>query len=162
MSEEMDVDWNEKEEGGGATFIEKQRYPLIVKEVTKGASATNLTPFMKIAMVTQENEPAWDKTLWMTPKALYRAEEWFKALQLPTEGKVKLNLPRLAGIRLTAQCSFRTYKDTDGKEHKAVEWINPEPVKIGGAPAATDHGGMAKMAPPAAPKEEASSDEVPF
>ena len=163
----MRVNWNDKEEGGGAVFTNGQRYSLMVKEVKEGASKEKLTPFMKISLVTTENEPAWDKTLWMTPKALYRAEEWFNALQLPIEGDIDLDLPRLAGIRLTAECSFREYDDVDkqGKpvKRKAVEWINPEPVKIGVAhAAAAPGGGMAKAAPAAAPKQEASSDEVPF
>lgn len=156
----MRVNWNDKEEGG-ATFIEKQRYPLVVKEVKEGASSEKLTPFMKIILATMEGEPAWDKTLWMTPKALYRAEEWFKSLGLSTDGDQDYDLSRLAGIRLTAECSFRRYKDTDGKEHKAVEWINPQKMTIGqGTPAPA--GGMGKMAPPREQRPEAACDEVPF
>lgn len=154
----MRVNWNEQEEGGGATFIEKQRYPLVVKEVKEGASTEKLTPFMKIMLVTEEGEPAWDKTLWMTAKALYRATEWFKAMGLPTEGDQNYDLARLAGIRLTAECSFRKYTD-NGQEKKAVEWVNPQKVTIG-SPAPT--GGMGEMAPPKEARSPINDQEVPF
>lgn len=154
----MKYNFDEMETGGGPTFQEKKRYALVVNNIKEGFSKDKGTPYMKIILATPEGESAWDKTLWMTPKALYRAQEWFAAMGLPTAGEVDVVPENLSGIRLTAECAYRKYSD-NGVEKKAVEWVAPQKVAIGNAPAPA--AAQAQKAPATAP---ASSmiDEVPF
>ena len=160
----MDVDFDDAE-SSFIKFNAGERYNLVIQGA-EGGENDNGTPFLKIILQTEDGRSAYDHMMYLTPKALYRAQEWFKAMGLSDSGKVKFEPERLAGIRLSAECYLEPYTVNEGtpeqKTYQNTKWCKPVQIKIGGAPAKTSPGGMAKMAPAAAPKQEASSDEVPF
>ena len=141
--------WNMNNDGMGKRFEKGVRYDLIVSRGEEGESSNKGTPFLKIYFETPDLEKAYDKTLYNTEKAAYRMIEWAKAMGFPYEGDVDIPTDRMAGIHITAECSYR--KADDGKEY--LEWINPLPVKISSPAAASRK--------PATVKEE-EDDHIPF
>jgi hypothetical protein len=130
-----EVDFDKSE--GPVKFEEGKRYKLIVMQAEEGLSSVKQTPFLKLHLQTAEGVSAYDHTIYLTPKALGFAQEWFKAMGLPTQGKVKYDPERLGGIRLTAECYLEPYTVNQGtadeKTYHNTRWRNPEPVTFGGA-----------------------------
>jgi pyruvate/2-oxoglutarate dehydrogenase complex dihydrolipoamide acyltransferase (E2) component len=153
--------WN-FDDSDGRKFKKGVRYNLVVSHAEEGESANKGTPFLKIHLETEALEKAYDKTLWNTEKAAYRAKEWARALGFVDQGDVDMDADSLKGIRITAECSY--YKGDDDREY--IEWINPLPVKIGDpapaaqAPAAAPAPAPAQAAQP--PANNTPVEEVPF
>lgn len=154
MSKEIEVDFDTAE---GATFKQGQRYKLFIDSAKEVFGKTNGTQGIELklsAEVNGEMENAYTHTIWLSPKALFRAQKWYAAMGLQSTGKVRVEPARLAGIRLTAKCALETYSDADGKQHTATKWEDPERIAIGNAPAQPE--------PAAAAASEAGNDDVPF
>jgi hypothetical protein len=153
MSKEIEVNFDDAE---GATFKQGQRYKLYIDSAKEVFGKTNGTQGIELklsAEVNGEMVDAFKHTIWLSPKALFRAQKWFIAMGLQSNGKVRVEPARLAGILLTAECAQETYNDADGKQHTATKWEDPERITIGNAPAQPE---------PAAAAAEAGSDDVPF
>jgi hypothetical protein len=151
--------WNLNNEGGGgsgAKFEAGKRYVLIVADAKEGMSKEKQTEYLKISFETEGLEKAYDKTLWNTEKAAYRMIEWARAMKFPCEGVVELDPTKMRGIKLSAECSFTKPDPNDPQKRTYVEWINPEPVTIGGAPAS------APAAAKPAPAASKVNDDIPF
>lgn len=137
----------------GATFEKGKRYPLVVSGAREGTGKTNATPFLEIKFQTETGEDAHSVTLYNTPKAMFRAVPWFKALQLDTKGNVSVYPDRLPGIRLSAVAGKETYTDANGDSHEKTTWTNPEPFIVGEAAPVTPA--------PSKPAAETAQGDVP-
>ena len=146
----MRVNFNDEETNFDKPFIKGVRYTLVVDRAEEGESKEKGTPFLKLHLKTEEGASAYDRTLWITNKALYHAKPWFKALGLPTEGEVDIPVDQLGGIRLTAEAG---YKKSDDGTKEYLEWGKPEPITIGG---------VGQLAPAREPARETSNEDVPF
>lgn len=164
----MDVNFDEAE--GGMRFEEKKRYPLIVNSAEEIYGKQNGTPGLKLKLITdnEKMDDAYEAMIWLSPKALFRAQEWFKALGLKTEGKVSVDPSKLSGIRITAECYYDKYTVEDKtaatgvRECRAVRWHKPERVVIGGSSAPAPAAAPEERTAPAAASQSESVDEVPF
>lgn len=139
-------------------FKKGERYHLVVDRA-EDKEANSGTAFLKIYFkLADTGEKAFDKALWNTEKAAYRAKEWARAMGFGDEGNVDLAPEKLAGIHITAEADYQLNKD-DGKHY--LEWINPEPISGTAQQAAP--AGQAAAAPPQE-QAQASGDveEVPF
>ena len=134
----MNVNFDEYEpsfkfEGG-------KRYNLVVISAEEGESA-NSKPFLKLKLETTDLHNAYEHDIWLTPKALGFAQEWFKALGLPDKGNVNIPSDKvdetLRGIHFTAECYFEPYtvnKGTpDEKTYQNTKWCKPERIAVGAA-----------------------------
>ena len=140
-----------------------KRYSLTVSGAKEDVSKVKQTPFLKLSFQTDIGEDAYDKKIYNTPKALFRAQEWFKALGLVETGNVDFNPENLVGIKITAKCVLETYITDEGtakeKTHSMVQWEEPEAVKIGATNLKLE---AAKLAPKAEPKKDIMDADVPF
>jgi hypothetical protein len=132
-------DWNFDEmESSEGTFFKPEagkRYTLVVSQAKDDVSKVKKTPYLGLSFKTEDGMDAYGKEIYNTPKALFRAQEWFKALGMSSSGKIKLDPASLVGIRITAECAFVTVKSEDGtpegKAHNYVRWEKPERVAVG-------------------------------
>ena len=145
--------WNfdEEETNYEKPFTKGERYTLVVDRAEEGESKEKSTPFLKLHLKTEDGRNAYDRTLWLTNKAMFHAKPWFKALGFPDKGEVDIPVDQLGGIRLTAECG---YKKSDDGTKEYLEWGKPEPVTIGG--------GVGQLAPAREPARETSNEDVPF
>lgn len=154
MSKEIEVDFDAAE---GATFKQGQRYKLFIDSAKEVFGKTNGTQGIELklsAEVNGEMVDAFKHTIWLSPKALFRAQKWYAAMGLQSTGKVRVEPARLGGIKLTAKCELESYTGDDKKQHTATKWEEPERIAIGSA--------SAQPEPVAAAAAEAGSDDVPF
>jgi len=137
-------------------FKKGERYHLVVDHAEDKESNSG-TPFLKIHFkLADTGEKAFDKALWKTEKAAYRAKEWARAMGFGDEGEVDLDPDKMAGIHLTAEADYQKNND-DGKSY--LEWVKPEPIS--GAEQAKPQPSAAAAAP-APEQEQAHVEEVPF
>ena len=132
----MDVNFDEAE-SSFVKFDAGKRYNLVI-ESAAGGENDNGTPFLKLALQTSEGIKAHEHMMYLTPKALYRAQEWFKAMGLGDSGKVSFEPENLAGIRLSAECYLEPYTVNKGtpeeKTYQNTKWCKPQRIAIGAAP----------------------------
>ena len=155
--------WNfdEDDGGGGKPFKKGERYTLMVDhgEVITAHSGNE---GLKLHFKTEDGTKAYDKVLWNTPKAAYRAKEWMAAMGMPDEGEIDVPVEDLGGVRLTAECDYR--KADNGKEY--VEWINPEYAGVArnpdARPAAAAPAPASSTPAPQALSGGIADEEVPF
>lgn len=149
----MKVNFDEME--SGMNFKEGQRYTLIVDSAKEVFGETKGTPGLELELVTEDGDNAYKHTVWLSPKALFRAQAWFQAMGLPTDGEVEINVARLPGIKLSVKCVYEKYTDANGKKHTSTKW--DEPLKVGPS------GTLEKMAAGTdRKKKEEANDDVPF
>jgi len=127
----MDFDFNSAE--GGLRYDNGVRYTLKVTDASEGESKVKFTPYVRLKLSDENGNDAYSVDIWNTPKALFIAALWFKALGLKDEGNVSVNTSVLRGITLTAVCKHESYLDGNGKERKAIRWEDPLPVSYGEA-----------------------------
>jgi hypothetical protein len=155
----MRINFNDAESGNFTKYEAGKRYHLVVQSAEEGTSAVKGTPFIKLNLVTETGVTAYDHVMYITPKALHRAQEWFKALGLPDSGEVDFDPDRMEGIHLTAECYLEPYTVNQGtaeeKTYQNTKWCKPERVAIGAKPGPKT---AAKPAPMPGPIEE----EMPF
>lgn len=128
-----EVDFDNAEEA--VKFEEGKRYPLVVTSAEDGESKTKGTPFLRLHLETTNGVKAEDATIWLSPKALPRAAEWFRALGLKDTGKVNYDASKLSGIKLTAECAYERNTVNAGlpteKTFQNVRWVSPQRVAVG-------------------------------
>lgn len=155
--------WNfDDNDGGGKPFKKGERYALVV-ERGEEITANSGTEGLKLHFKTEDGTKAYDKVLWNTPKASWRAKEWMAAMGMPDEGDIDVPVENLGGVRLTAECTYT--KSDNGKEY--IEWINPEYAGVARKPAARPAPAAPAPARSEAPAPQAhsggvSDEEVPF
>lgn len=145
-------------------FTEGKRYNLVIADAEEGTAKTTGTPFLKLSLKTEAGDNAYDHKLYNTPKAMYRAVEWFKAMGFDTSKPLEIDPASLRGIKLSALCTVEKYntEEPDGeggtkvKEHAITKWDKPERVSIASTPA------PARKAAAPAPKPEPVDESVPF
>jgi len=144
-----------------------KRYTLVVSAAKEALSKVKQTPYLGLSFKTEDGQDAFGKEIYNTPKALYRAQEWFKALGLNTSGNVEFEPENLVGIEFTAKAVnepwYSDEQDGSKKQHDSTKWEEPLPVKIGTQPAANPAARPAAPAKPApAPEQESVPEDVPF
>lgn len=146
----MKTNFDEAE--GGSNFEQNKRYTLFIDSAKEVYGNTKGTPGIELKLsadVNGEMVDAYKHTIWLSPKALFRAQTWYKAMGLKHEGEVDVDVKTLAGIRLSAKCVYEKKQDDDGKEHTYTKWEDPERIAIGSAA-------------PQPEQAEAAAPDVPF
>lgn len=155
----MRINFNDAESGNFVKYEAGKRYHLVVQNAEEGTSAVKGTPYIKLNLVNEAGVTAYDHVMYITPKALYRAQEWFRAMGLPDNGEVDFDPSKMEGIHLTAECYLEPYTVNPGtaeeKTYQNTKWCKPERITIGSAPAR-------KAAPATAGKASDIVEEVPF
>ncbi len=123
----MEFDFDSAE--GGLRYENGKRYTLTVKSAEEGESKIKGTPYVRLHLADENGADAFAVDIWNTPKAMFIAAAWFKALGLRDNGRVNADPTSLRGIKLTAACKYETYTGLDGKERKAVRWEDPLPIQ---------------------------------
>lgn len=123
---------------GPIKFEANKRYTLVVAHAEDGKSSGG-KPFIRLKLETEDLRDAYGHDIYLTPKALGFAQEWFAALGLPCQGKVNVETENLRGIRLTAECYLEPYTLNEGTADERTlyntKWRKPERIAIGAAPA---------------------------
>lgn len=170
----MDFDFDSAE-SSGPRYENGKRYQLTINEAEEGESKNKGTPYLRLKLRDELGNDAYAVDIWNTPKALYRAVDWFKALGLKDSGMVSVDPGRLRGIKFTAVCKHETYQDLNGKDRVAVRWESPEMISYGRGgeetmpgdrrvdePPMTSEKAAKTMAPKGQKRAPASDTEVPF
>ncbi len=153
---------------GGLRYENGQRYTLTVDSATEGESKVKGTPFVRLKLTDEAGNDAYSADIWNTPKAMFIAMAWLRAMGMKDEGTVNVDPSALRGIKLTAMCKHESYLDGNGKERKLVRWEDPLPITYDSQPetgpmSMSSEEAKAALSPKKGkPKKEHSSEEVPF
>ncbi len=144
-----------------------KRYEFVIVAAKDGESKSG-TPFLEL-----ELDPQFNHRIYLSPKALSRAREWFEAMGLPSAGVVQYDADRLPGIRFSASVFKEEFEGNDGTTKWSLKLQNPQRVVIGAdtpsepAPMRSENQrDMKPLSPKPLPKEEPATvnemDDVPF